>query len=795
MTRTRSAVVLAWTVLGLTPLPAQAQGALDELQRVVATLPAGLLDVSDLEVTTDADGSVSATGVVSLLGARTDVFVAFQLGRGDRHYLIGLRPDDWSLAKAVPGLALPALDGMTFSNVGLVIASDSVEQSAGELNSAEFAFYSDLLKSDDFTITLRPGINLFASIPVDRLPPGHPLLSVMDALGIEHGVVRLQGTLGRSLAMLSQPGAGGSAALRDVFLRAELPPMRPPGSPEWFRSGQLALQITGDPSVSLVGEMNVLIQQDELAFFLAATLARQGVSLAGGLKAEAGWNQPFGIAWLTLYKVVLKIGVGPTGSVQLGFGGDLVIGQKDMQVAVQLAISPAGVPTNFIFDGASEAGFGLSDLLELQAKMAAARQAAQQATGTAGPSPGRTIPVDQLPPVEFRGVGLKFAPKADPDLGVEQGMAIKGRMLLGSPDGSLRELASVDVNVGEEGLWVRGSLAAFQAGPLTWQDALIDLTATAEDQHLRLVGDVQLLGSRQKVDLELSRTQLRFSSVTRLYDLFAADVDALAAFDLRQPKFRVHAVARSELSDVLQPMVREGATAFAAASGVAIQQADVALGGIRVALNNADATVDELRAALEQQRAAARATVDRLASESAALARAVAAARARRGGARSLWSDTPVRQVSLRNSRRNAWLRAVAAYNVAAGRYAAHLATVAAARRVLDALPPVDQNIALMAASAAATAIRRQLEEAERNLEALREQHARLVAAIAQGGTLLALDLVEVTADLDALQSGQALEWRVAGTFVNEPFDLTAGLDFSEPAAAAGALLTQLVRR
>ena len=55
--------------------------------------------------------------------------------------------------------------------------------------------------------------------------------------------------------MLGDPAAATGDALRDIFLRAELPPMRPTGSPEWFRSGQLALEITGDPSLRLAGEI------------------------------------------------------------------------------------------------------------------------------------------------------------------------------------------------------------------------------------------------------------------------------------------------------------------------------------------------------------------------------------------------------------------------------------------------------------------------------------------------------------------------------------------------------------
>jgi hypothetical protein len=765
-----------------------AQSGAEELQRLIATLPRDLFNLTDLDLTTTGDGRTTATAVMTLLGSRTDALFSFRLGSGSRAYVVGLRPDDWSFAKALPDLSLPALEGITLSNVGLVIADDSVSRTSEEMSGGEYEFFADLLKAEDFTLKLRPGINLFASLPVDKLPADHPLLGIMNALGIEKGVVRIQGTLGRSLTMLAEPGKGGADALKDLYLRAELPEMRPAGSPEWFRKGQLALEITGDPAMRLAGEMTVRIQQDELAFFLAAALAKAGVSLAGGLKAEQGWDRPFGINWLTLYKVVLKIGVTAVGSVQLGFGADLKIGEKDMGVAVAVAISPAGVPTNFIFEGKSQTGFGISDLAALQAKMASAREAA----GASAP----VVPIDALPALEFRDIELKFAPKDEPDLGVARGMAIKGRMLAPSGSGNeLKDLASVDVNVGEDGFWVKGSLSAFQIGPLTWQDALLDLTATRELQRLRLSGDVNLLGARQKVDLDMSRTQLRFNTVTEMFGYFHAKVDATAAFNLQQPKFQVHALAESDLADALQPIIRDGATSFAAVAGTVIRQTDEALDVIRGSLSKADATVAELVATLEAQRAKARANLDAAQSRANQLAREVGAARAARDRARQLWEDTPLLEVALRAGRRNDWLEAVARYTARAAAQASHAVVVSAARRVLDFLPPPDQSVAVLAARAAADAIRNQLATAERNLSRLKEQHEAFVTAINQGGTLLALNIAEVRVDLEAMKSGQALSWRLAGTFVNTPFDIRATVDFSEPAAAGGELLAQLIHR
>ena len=128
------------------------------------------------------------------------------------------------------------LDNLTFSNVALILSDQDIERHSSTLEEAEYEFYQEVYKSEEFTLRLTPGINLIAAIPAESLEPGHPLITVMDALGIEKGTVLLQGTLGKSLALLASPGAGGMDIIKDVYLRAELPPMRPAGSPEWFRS-------------------------------------------------------------------------------------------------------------------------------------------------------------------------------------------------------------------------------------------------------------------------------------------------------------------------------------------------------------------------------------------------------------------------------------------------------------------------------------------------------------------------------------------------------------------------------
>jgi hypothetical protein len=781
---------LALVTLAAGRAVAQGPGGLD-LRSL--DLPGGAPTVSNVTFFMDDAGAASVSGTTNFMNAETEVLVSvIPQPVGKPGMLFAIAPQGWSLTKSIPALANPVLDNLTLSNVALVLTDQDLTVPSDALPDEAYEFYRAIYKQDDFTLRLTPGINLIAAIPAEGLPPDHPLNAVMDALGIEKGTVLLQGTLGKSLASL---GTGGAAALKDLFLRAELPPMHPPGSPEWFVSGQLALELTGQPSVKLVGEMNVMIQEDELQFFLAAALARTGVSLSGGMIAIRPWVAPFGIGWLTMNKVVLQIGISPAGSVQLGFAGDAVIGRKDIDVAVALAISPAGVPTNFIMKGESEAGVGISDLVELQQKMAAARDAVNAAGGMP-PSEAAAIPLDALPNIEFRSLGLQFAPQPAPDLGVERGMKLKGRMWLplGS-GGSMTDFAGVDVGVTEDGLWAKGDLGAFTVGPLVWQDAKLDLTMTRETQHLVVNGEVALFTGHSAVDLSVSRTALEFHTVAELYGLFHATLDASAALNLRNPSFVVDGVAESDFGGYIQPILREGIGRFATRGQQIVEQTSAALAQVDQALALTSATAEQLRNTLIAQRANAERAWQAAQAQADQARRSAAAAKSSMDAAQRAWSATPVREVTLRAQRRAAYLRWVPIYAARSAAYAGLRAAADASRRVLDALPPVDQNVLLLKADEAVAQLRGRLETAKAHLERLQARFQMLLDVAASGADPLAIDRAEVHAGLDGLLRGEAANWRITGTFVGTPFDLRRSLDFSDPAQAVSEMLTGLIQQ
>lgn len=768
---------LAWTA----PLSAQA-GDID-LSRL--SLPEGFLELRDVTLEGPRPGVIVATGTTTFLGNVTRVLVSAAespTGRG-RAFTLALKPTDWSLTRMLPALSNPVLDNLTFQYVGLVVTDQDVTMPAAMLSGPERAFYREIYGSDDFTLTLKPGVNLIAAIPAETLEPDHPLNLVMDVLGIEKGVILLQGTLGKSLLLLTNPAAGGAAIIKDLYLRAELPPMRPPGSPAWFNSGQLALELTGLPSVRLVGEMNVNVQDDELMFFVAMTLARTGLTLAGGMIADSGWVAPFGVDWLTINKVVLLLGITPTGGVQLGFAGDAVFGEKDIAVALALTINAAtGVPTNFLMQGESEAGVALSDIVTVQQRMA-------EAAGR----PAR-LPVDALPNVALTDLGIKFAPTSQPELGITAGLALKGQLWLESGSGQMTKIAGVDVNVGLDGIWARGDLAAFQLGPLAMDATRVDLTATPQEQYFLLEGGVDLFGAYQRLDVFVSPTAYSFHSETVLWNLFHAVLEGEAELSLN-PFFRVHAEMQNDFAEVIGPFLNNGLVTFAAAGQNLLAGSRAALTELDRILANREADVEEVRAALVELRrqadaafAAARA-VALQARQAAAATRRAANAAYRRYAGTSRWNP------ALRARRYARYARLVGQWRVQVGIANGLLAAATVRQRIVDAMPPVEENVLLRGAEAALAEMRAQTQTARDRLAVMERRYAQIVDAAEGGVTLpLTIERASFDAEIAGLEISGAVQWNITGTFLGDPFVIDRRLDFSNVVGATADMLLELIR-
>ena len=545
----------------------------------------------------DTPGSMVISGSAMIQDMPTHFIASrMQTRSGNTGMLFGVAPHGWSFGEAFPDVDIPLLSDVDLSNVGLLFSSEEFTTSSDDIYGEEYGFYSALYGRDEFDVVIKPGINLIATLPVDGMDPESPLIPLMEKLGVQRGPALLQGAISRQV--------------RDIYLRASLPPLSPPGAPEWFEYGQLDVELTGQPSIGLVGSIAVNLEDDTVVFFVRTSAGRQGLILSGGLDAPEGWHEPFGIEWMTLNRTVLLLGLTPTGSVQLGFEGDLVVGEKDVRVAVLTALNAAtGVPTNFMFDGESEAGVGISDLVTLQARIAAVNSGGE-------PNP---LPVDRLPPLGIEDLKLKFAPKDSPELNIERGLAIGGMLgMQPAPDEPLDLIAMADFDVSDNGVIARAAVGDFEIGPVSLTDAALDLTLTRDDQYFRLSGDADLTIMDAEIDVDFARTEMTFDASGQAFGLFEADVNAVGRANLSEPQFTVVGTLKNDFAEV---MTSEMVDAVIDAAAAAMADAERARAASITAHQRAQSAAAAARGAW------LRAPVFPRAAKTAARARYVGAAR------------------------------------------------------------------------------------------------------------------------------------------------------------------------
>ena len=493
-----------------------------------ATLPPAAPDLalSDivLSVRTGRQSSVAFAASAEVAGQQVDVLLS-TISQSGAHpaVVLGVQLDEWVLAEAVPELQGTLLNEIRFPPTALVLSTLEAELAAADLSAPVRSFFGQVAggarggSSSNYELDLRPGLSIFSSISF----AGTDLEAPMEALGFSGANFPIVGTLPGSVLGL---GGGGASVLDDLALSVALPSIAPPGSPEWFQSGRVSFVITGQPSLGLEGELTVVVDGEVFTFVVDAQFARVGggvtISLFGALETDRPWEQPFSIEWLTLNRVAVELSVDAIGSVGLGFAGSMILGEKDIDVAVKLEVSPAGVPTNFILAGASAEGVSTNDLILLQRQIAQAANPGSRPLGLASDQPELSV----------RNIEFRFAPKASPVLDVEAGFVLAGDAFVAfEAGGPATRFGFLDFRITEDGLFALGHLTAYDLGPLAWDDIDLDVEASLADQHFFFGGAVEVFGARTQISINISTRSIFFAGQRALEDLRLI-VDAFEVF-------------------------------------------------------------------------------------------------------------------------------------------------------------------------------------------------------------------------------------------------------------------------
>ncbi len=556
--------------------PGMPKEGLERMRTVLGKLPALEEPTFRIEVGGGAP-SLTLAAHVDVRGVRANLLAFVAKGASGPQAMFAIRPEKFSLAKLFPDLGkspiVAPLANVTLDNFGLIVAAGAQKLEAGKVPPEVKDFFVKLTGDEAFDLDLVGGLNIEALLPTKMLPA--EVAQVLERLSKTMGQdepqgLRLRGSVGTSL--------------QDIRLAAALPPITPGKGPKWLKSGQLAIVVTGTPSLMLEAVVTVDADGDLLDLMVEGGVERQGgsvaIALKSALQADTAWTSPFGIEWLEIRRFSGQISLDATGSIGFGGGGDVTIGSKDINVFAWTKINATGVPLGLVLKAKSKEGFALLDLAKLQASI-------RKAAGDRGP---KVLPLDQLPDIALRDIDLLIASRAVPEEGIDSpGFKLKGDLYIPlKPRAPGTKMLAVDCEVSKEGVYAKGALGAFSVGPLTWKDAIFDLEATLASQHLKIHGEVELLGSSSKTDLELSSKGLSFSATRELLDLGSLQIEVESKFDLKKPTFRARAALSNDFAETFsQSAVGEALDVVGKAAGIGAAALN--------ALDNARKGVEELR--------------------------------------------------------------------------------------------------------------------------------------------------------------------------------------------------------
>lgn len=539
------------------------------------SLPPELLALRDVRVAFAADETgdrVTLSATSQLLGQTADAVLSTVPAQdGGTVAIVAVQPRNVTLAELFPVLAGNDIVGdLALPDSAFVFTSRDVRTAADGIDPALVASVDP---AGSGQVQLAPGINLAAGIPGGLSPA---LDDLKETLGIDRGApLELSGTV--PVGALN--GSGGTFALR-----ASLPPMAPAGNPEWFVSSQLSLQIT-DTSVSVVGSLTIDVQGDVQTFEIEASIQRElsGVSVSFVGRLGNPWESPFDVEWLTLNQVVLELGLHPVRGVSMAFLGDIRVGTKDLRGSVELTISPAGVPSNFGFSAASVEGVSLSDLADVYALV----------SGQARP------PVESaLPAIELRDIALRFSPRGNAALGIEQGFRVAGELWMASSvGGPLMEIVDADVELSDIGLRADVFLGRFDLDPVVLDQTTLLLVAGPTDQRLSFSGGIEIAGSAAQVTVAASPTELAFAT-TGTFGGSEATLEVAATYDLTNPEWSVRVIMNEQF-------IRDVDAATARLIGSEISDLNSQIGTARTGLGAAELALEASQLALRAAQAAA----------------------------------------------------------------------------------------------------------------------------------------------------------------------------------------------
>ena len=586
-----------------------------DLAELVGADVSGLPDdvdvtLSDLALHVAVDGSVtpkaltvSATGTANVELGGSSVGATMLVRKSPDGLIVAARPTGELSLSDLVGAVSP---DPTLPDLSVVVSTADVETPSGDLDGPTRSYFAGVLcpaadPDCDFDLELDQGVSLAAAIELPEV-----LTESLAEIGLDvDDPLRVTGHI---------PAFGGTT----TSLTVELPGLSSAGDGGYVRGAGLDLEISkagGTISFGLEGSLTLGIPRvesddcpsnlyvdttciDEVSFSLTGrfsfTTTTTSFRIEGGLEsaADEGWQQPFGIPFLTLHEAKLVLGVttGTTTSVDIGFLGRLVVGQTDIAISALVGVTPNSPYLDFKgFTGSSKNGLSMRQLGKLYTDVS-----------------GQTIPDSIIPPVGIRNLFLSIGHVDDADLCLRAGFYLSGDLYLdkGQPSGSIEPgclppggdepsvtdqceddedcIASVlvDVQTGKGGgvpsVNAQGYITGWDAGPLSFDPTIVKLNLNSSGARVFIKAGATLLdpieylatGSSSSVwasgsvTLDIGTQRLLVKGDVVLADIIEAGIQGSGNFDLSNPDFEFSVYLRAAFLDDIAEGIDEAIQAI-----------------------------------------------------------------------------------------------------------------------------------------------------------------------------------------------------------------------------------------
>jgi|GEM_PF-1645042 len=508
---------------------------------------------------------------------------------GTPNWIFAIDQKNFNITELMPPAKdIKPLAAMTLPEAALIISEKGlIAPSRAGLGVIAKDMFDDIFGKTDVPLNLPSGIALLAAF--DQKAMGD-LGKGLSRLGVHEDAIIMGAVTG---VFQGNPGVMLALAMQQQGKAHGLP-----GKVMSYKDGvqpSFFIQWAGeDFDAGLKIPMFVKAGKDTLV--LAASLELQfnlegvGIKVLGEM--DGTWHQPFGIKGFALANVKMDAAIDDVGEVQFGLAGDQQYGhcgdpKSPDCVDVNLAMSVKILLEDALPDGVAFAGS--VNKLSVPALMDITEHLMGLPPGKLGALP--------FPFFQINDALLAFATPgaSDPQLGlVSDGFAYGGDFFFMG-----RELGKVQGTGGPQGTTLKGKIDDIDLDVLQFRNNAVDIALNL-DPHYIIDSDIQLLGGKQHVKLDIEPPYMEFDLTEKLGVFGDADMTVkLDGFDLKTGAFdkaadiSVIGAFKSTLVPWLKGEIKNGIEDLRA-SAKAKFEADTK------ALRDAEKKVDEINAKIKK---------------------------------------------------------------------------------------------------------------------------------------------------------------------------------------------------